>query len=421
MAEFTYSGIDAQGRRVNGTLSAGQKHDAVKQLAGASIKPILLELKSSAVQASGTTHELDNFYPSEAKRPWFSWMSQKAGEVTFPLLKNLLVLIRSGLSLGDALKLLRSRLQDHRQQALCDVLWKHISEGDSLAHAMKACPGYFDASLCNLVAVGEESGNLSVVLQRITSHMEENNRMKKEMLNHLAYPAFIILMVMVVVIIFLYVLLPRIEDMLNTLGGEMNLCASILISCSRILIYVGPILTLGTVIGGFGLRKWYTTVQGKRLCDYLLLKTPVLRSLQLHSIVYKTTNLLGVLLDSGINTTEALKLTEKTINNIHMREKFTKARRMIHEGISLSQAFKTVFFLPTLALDLITIGENTGNISEALKDITAVYREAVTTKLKQLTAAISSLALIFAFCLVGLIAASILLSVLQVSHTLSAG
>mgnify|MGYP000557273877 CR=1 FL=1 len=421
MAIFTYKGINSQGERVTGEIQAEQKSEVISLLAAKKIKPISIETSNKKAQGNNSTHEFENFYSTPKKKKGFTVKKKKGSEVTLPFLKNLLVLIKSGLSLGDALKLLGNRLQDSQQHDLCDVLWRKISEGYSLADAMRAQPNYFDSSVCNLVAVGEDSGNLPLVLERITNHITETKRLQKEMINNLAYPAFIVFMVMVVVIIFLYVLLPRIEDMLNTLGGEMNLCASILIGCSQIFIYLAPILLAASIIGIFSLHKWYHTEKGKRSCDYFLLKLPLLKTLQLHSVVQKTTNLLSVLLDSGVNTTEALRLTERTISNIHMREKFTKARRLIHEGTSLSQAFKEVYYLPTLALDLLSVGENTGNITSSLKEIAQIYQKDLTSRIRKLTTATSSIALIFAFCLVGLIAASILLSVLQVSHTLSAG
>ena len=124
-------------------------------------------------------------------------------------------------------------------------------------------------------------------------------------------------------------------------------------------------------------------------------------------------------MESGINTTESLRLSEKTFNNTQLKAKFSESRQQIQEGASVAIAFNRTQFMPDLALDILTVGENTGNLVNSLREITKIYRRELTHYLQILTAVISSAALIFAFILVTIIALSIIFSVFQVSNSLS--
>jgi len=146
---------------------------------------------------------------------------------------------------------------------------------------------------------------------------------------------------------------------------------------------------------------------------------PLIGKILYYSSLYQTGNLIGTLLQSGINTTETLQLTEKTIENAALKQRFSIAKGQINEGASVSQAFRRQNLMPEVALDILSVGEDTGALANSMNDVTEGFKEELSQRLNRLTTIVSSLALGFAFGLVTLIAIGIVTSVFEVSKTLS--
>jgi type II secretory pathway component PulF len=222
-----------------------------------------------------------------------------------------------------------------------------------------------------------------------------------------------------VVIFFLLFLLPRVEGILNSLGGDMPLIARILIGSSDMALKGGPFAALATAIVAVAFSRWRKTPLGRARTDYWLLRIPFIGKIFLYSEIFQSSSLMGTLMESGINTTETLRLAERTLKNTQLKAKFAVCRRQIQEGLSLAAAFKMTHFMPDIAIDILTVGENTGNLVNSLREITKMNRRDLTRSLQILTGAVSTGALVFAFVLVTLIALTIIFSVFGISSTLA--
>jgi type II secretory pathway component PulF len=166
------------------------------------------------------------------------------------------------------------------------------------------------------------------------------------------------------------------------------------------------------------IRQWRRTASGRRTTDHWLLRLPVIGRIYLYASIYATTNLMSTLLGSGVNTTESLRLVERTIDNRILFAKFAAARKQIQEGVSMAAALQRVHFMPDMAMDILGVGENTGNIVSSLNDINRIYREELTRGLNFLTNATVAVALAFAITLVFIIAVSVVFSVLSVGQSI---
>ena len=235
----------------------------------------------------------------------------------------------------------------------------------------------------------------------------------------MVYPAFICSVAVAVVVLFMTVLLPQIQGMLERLGGEMAWSARILIDGSAFLARFGPFMLVGLIVAALAFQQWRRTDIGRRRSDLWLLRVPLLGKILFFGDLFQVGNLISTLLESGINTTETLRLTERTVKNTELRKRFNVARGQVNEGLSIAQAFQRNQFMPDLAVDILTVGENTGNLAHSMSEITKGFRDELTARLTRLTTLVSTGALIFAFVLVALIAMGIVTSVFQVSRTLS--
>jgi type IV pilus assembly protein PilC len=417
MPRFSYKALDSTGRQVSGEAESSDRKRLLQQLSQKGLRPISVESLGEKVSTDESI-ETSDFFKNSGKRSRFLTIKRSKAAISLEFLKRLLVLLSSGMSLGDAVSLLSRRLSDPQMKDLCEAIWKKLSEGQTLASAMRAHTNVFSISTIHLVEAGEASGNLIAVLERIVAYLEESRDVRRKLISNLTYPAFVLSTAVVVVIILLTFLLPKIQDMLDQLGGDLPLITRILIAGSEGTITYGPFVLAAVIAVVISLRQWRRTASGARRTDYWLLRTPIIGRIYLYSNIYGTTNLMSTLLGSGVNTTETLRLVERTIANVILRGKFSLARKQIQEGVSMAAAIQRVHYMPDLAMDILTVGENTGNIVNSLNDINKVYREELTKSLNILTTATVAVALGGAILLVAVIAISVVFSVLSVGQSL---
>ena len=430
MPSFTYTYRNPEGALSTQTLNALDRKQALMLLKKQGVVALKLEesnpnqankasKKMNLAQWMGGKKNASN--PKHAEKDFSTKGSTTAkGEgIGLNLLKRLYELHKSGMPIGDAVRILQNRLSDREQKALVIGIWRDLSEGLTLAKALSKRTRFFTPSVCHVIQAGEATGHLAPVLAKVIQYLEEKQAIRKKMLSSMAYPSFVTVVALLVVVLFLTVLLPQIEGMLERLGGEMTWSAQLLIDGSNWMLKLGPFLILGLIVLIFGLGQWKRTLTGKRMIDEWSLKIPLIGNIIYYSNLYQTGNLIATLLQSGINTTETFQLTEKTIENAHMKQQFTVAKGQINEGASVTQAFRLQKFMPDVALDILSVGEDTGELAQSMADVTEGFKESLSQRLSALTTIVSSLALGFAFGLVTLIAIGIVTSVFEVSKTLS--
>ena len=424
MAEFEYKARNRDGSVVSGRIEASERRVAMQRLVADGLSPVTLK----AASAKGSSplarigEKLRALKPEQSSGADETRQAHKKGakreRVGLAVLKRLLELHGSGLPAGDSIRILSQRLSEREQKALATALWRDLSEGATLAGAMSRQPKYFSGSVSYVVEAGEATGNLAPILRKVIEYLEEKQAIRQKMIASMAYPAFICTIAIAVVILFMTVLLPQIQGMLDRLGGEMTWSARILIDGSGMLAKAGPFLLVGFIIGALALQQWRRTEGGLKWTDKWLLRLPLLGKIFYYSGLFQSGNLISTLLQSGINTTETLHLTERTVANTELRGRFYSARTQVNEGLSIAQAFRRNDFMPDLAVDILTVGENTGNLSQSMDEVTRGFRNELTKRLSALTNIVSTGALAAAFILVALIALGIVTSVFQVSRTL---
>lgn len=401
MLKFKYK---VAGSGKDGIIFAESKKKALNLLSRQGIQPSILTLIGQ-----------DN---SKSLSDSIKNLNQK---VALPFLKRLLQLHGAGLPLGDTLKILQTRLQDPQLRDLSIALWKDLSEGKSLGNAMKNYPNVFRDDIVYPIEAAEVTGNLAPVLKEIIRLLTEREQLKKKIISGMAYPVVVTCVAIVVVIFFLFFLLPRIESMLNAMGGSMTLPARILIGFSNALLYGLPVAVVGTLVGVFSIKFWRKKSEnGVLITDTWLLKIPVVNNIIRLSEICRVSNLLSTLLGSGVNLTESMRLTERSIRNLYFRRQYQEARSKVNDGVAITNAFKTkqIPFFTDLALDILMVGENTGNMGDSFKEVYALHNEELDVKFGRLTTAITSGALGFAFFMVGVLALGIVSSVMQFSSSI---
>lgn len=414
MPIFKYSARDASGSSTRGEVDALSRKLAVRKLSAQGLRPI--SVSESGLKAAGSAKG-EGFSLSSLTR------SGKAGKldgkVTLPFLSALKELLACGVQAGDALQLMSARLNDPSQKRLANALWDDVRQGRSLSEACRKQTDVFDDSMVSLIEAGEATGNLNNVLGRLVANLEETKEIKSKLSAAMAYPSLLMFVACLLVLLFLFVLLPQIEGLLASLGGDLPLSTKLLIGMADFALGYGWLVVIAGVFCVTGLLSWRRTKAGRLRFDELILGLPVLGSFLREVQVLRMVQVLSLLLENGITMVQSLQMSERSLTNHAMRKRFVEARGKVTEGSSLSGAFKGTGYLDGMALDIFTVGENTGNIVPGLKQLSRQYAERVDKAIKSFIGVVSIGVLIFVFLFVGLVALGIISAVFQLSGSLS--
>ncbi|HXQ81220.1 MAG TPA: type II secretion system F family protein [Opitutaceae bacterium] len=420
MPRFAYKARDQAGQAVESAIDAPNRKDALRLLSarGLSVAAVSEAAEGPAAPAGAAPRRRAQAPPppSEAAagpRPRADTAPRRAERL--PFLESLHDLTSSGMSAGEAVRLLSIRIKEPRQRMLCEGLWARLSEGAPLSRAMEAFPEVFDSATVNLIHSGEATGSLNDTLSRLIEHLTEQRELRAALMTAMAYPVLIVAVSFGVILFFLFFLLPRLQTLLNSLGGKMPVSTQILIGSANFVLHYGIFVALAAAAGLVSFWRWRATEAGREKSDAWLLRMPLVGPFIVSQTVLEFSQTLGVLLQNGITAADALRMTERQIENRVHRRAFGVAIDRVLEGESLSSALTRTGCFPELVLDRVAIGENTGNVVPSLKDIAATYQKGISRQLNMFTKVIAGVILTGVFILVGFIAVAMVMAVFQVS------
>ena len=408
MPRFTYSARDRGGKDVTDVLEAPSRQDALRLLAARGLQVVAVQEAGGGRAARSVAGAAA--VPVELTR-----------KHRLPFLEALHDLLTSGMSAGEAVRLLSVRIKEPGLRTLSGGLWERLSEGAPLSKAMGEFPAVFDASTVSLIQAGEATGSLKDTLERLIAHLNEQRDLRAKLLSALAYPVLLIVVACGLVLFFLFFLLPRLQTLFASLHGELPLSTKILVGGANFALHYGPFIAVAAVLGGISFWRWRQTEAGRLATDAWLLRLPLIGPFVVSQTVLAFSQTLGVLLANGITAVEALRMTERQIANRVHRRAFHGATDRVVEGEALSSSLGRTGCFPDLVLDRLTVGENTGNVVPSLHEIARNYQRIISGQLNVFVNVIATVVLLAVFVVVGFIAFAIVSAVFKVSSSFKLG
>lgn len=395
--------MNASRKAVSGSIDASDRKSAITTLRAQGINA------TSLVEGAADTHKKSTFS--------FSLGTSKS-KIALNFLQKFLQLHAGGLAIGDAIRIMRMRLKNPQEKLLAETIHKEVCEGKTIAAAMRGFSNIFNENTICTIEAGEKTGNLVPVIRNLIEFLETQEAIKKKFIAGMAYPATVCTIGFVVMLIFLLFVMPRLQKMLSSLGGELPTIAQLLVKTSTFALHywwmiIGSVVLL--VIVFFAYRS---TKKGKYNIDKWSTKIPILGMVVKENFYCQTANLLATLLGSGINTTESMTLAEKASDNAYFRERFIDSKKMVLDGIAMTQAFEKNAIFPDLGLDLLSVGENTGDLASSFREVSKIYHTALLEHLNMLMTAVTALAMGVAFAMVTVLAISVITSVLKMTSSM---
>jgi len=311
------------------------------------------------------------------------------------------VMIDAGLPLVQCLEILGSQ-QDNRvfQKILFEVR-QDIESGATLADSLRKHPKAFDDLYCNMVAAGETGGILDTILQRLSQYIEKIVKLRAAVRSAMVYPVAVITIAIGVVWIILWKVIPTFATLFSGLGAQLPLPTRITIGLSN---FIGAWwwLVFGLLgLGAFAITRFHKTYQGRRTIDGLLLKLPVLGNVLKKIAVARFCRTLGTLVSSGVPILEALEITARTAGNAVVEDAIMETRKSIEQGKTIAEPLKATKVFPSMVVQMVAVGEQTGALETMLNKIADFYEDEVDEATANLLAMLEPVMICFLGVVIG--------------------
>ncbi len=335
--------------------------------------------------------------------------------------RQLYALVHSGTPLAQGLGALEHQARSEQWRAIIGDIRARLENGSSLSDAMKAHPSCFDTVYVHMIAAGESSGKLTVLLDRLATLTRKRAHVINTVRAAMAYPVLLASVASLVLAAMLLFVVPRFAEMFNSLGIPLPTMTSALIAASAWLQQFWWALLIALALGGVGLRYYLRSPGGKRFWDGTVLRVPRAGAIIRSFITARIVRLQGLLTDSHLPIQEILRLTRLTTTNVHYAELLARAEDAVSHGEPISSAFRDSNLISPSVYEAIRSGEQSGQVGPLLLELADFLDEENETTLKSLTSIIEPVLLVMMAAMVGVIAMSIFLPLFDVTEMIGPG
>ena len=323
--------------------------------------------------------------------------------------RNLRVMVAAGVSLPRALKILADQTQSKKfNKALLNTS-EEIIKGRSFSVALSKHPTIFSELFVSMVKVGEEAGTLEEVLRVLTDQMEKDHEIRSKIKGAMVYPLVIILAMIIIGILMMIMVIPKLAQVFADLEIELPITTRAMIATSFFLSKFWYLLPIAVLAFLFLARISLKTKTGKLTIDTLVLKIPIIASIIKKTNTAYTARTLSSLIVAGVPIVRSLKVVSRTLGNIYYKEALLKAAEQVEKGNKLAVVlgqYEKIY--PTLFIQMIEIGEETGETSHILEKLADFYEDEVTNATKNLSAIIEPVLMLIVGAAVGFFANSMI-------------
>ena len=330
------------------------------------------------------------------------------------------VMIDAGLPLVQCLEILASQQENKVFQKVLTGTRGAVEGGSTLSAAMRQYEKVFDPLYVNLVEAGETGGILDTILQRLSSYIEKNVKLKRAVKSALVYPVAVLLVAVGVIVLLLWKVVPIFATLFAGLGVNLPLPTRIVIGLSNFIGSIFGLLILMFFVGScIALKVWYGTAGGRMAIDGTLLKLPLVGILLRKIAVARFTRTLGTLISSGVPILEGLDITGRTAGNAVIEKALLSVRKGLEAGRNLADPLKDTGVFPGMVTQMIGVGEQTGAMDAMLQKIADFYEDEVDASVKDLLSALEPIMIVFLGVVVGGIVISMYLPLFSLIGQLS--
>lgn len=412
MPQFSYKARKRSGELVEGVLEVADRSAALIQIQRSGLFPIAVDAPKSGaaadVKRAGKGGGLLSLLPPTLRAQMASKRKPKLQELaTFTT--QMANLLNSGMPLTVALTSMTHLETKGIPSEVSRELKQEVTEGRSLSDAMARQPRIFSDLYINMVRAGESSGALVQVLRRMATHFQQFADVQAKFKSAMIYPVMVICVGILLVVFFMTFMMPKFIDIFNGFAIELPLPTRMLIATSHLFTHYWWLLAMVVVTMFVLFNRFKTSAAGARKLDEWSMKAPVFGNVVQINLFGQFARTLGTLLQNGVPVLTALKITEQVMPNALIKGAIAKTREAVTDGKTLAQPLAQSKLFPQLMIDLVRIGEETGDVPGSLNNIADTYENELQTALRVMSDLIGPVLIIVMALVVGFLLLSIFL------------
>lgn len=406
MPAFQYKASDSAGRIQKGVIDADSEMSAASILQKKGLIPIRIEAGGMKEKPLAGT-DIMGLLKKAANRV-------KTRDVML-FTQDLASLLAAGLPLDKSLVVLSNSAENEAMGAIIREVLEAVKGGAYLSVALSRHPAVFSDFYINMIRAGEAGGVLEKVLVRLGGFLETSQELKEFVSSALVYPVFLLVAGGVSVAILMGYVIPKFSMIFEGMGSALPLPTKILLLVSSGVKYYWWLGIIIIALAFWGFRKYESTEKGRMKIDAIKLKAPILGGIIQKSDSARFSRTLGTLLQSGVPILDAIMLVKEIISNKVIAASLDSVHKRVKEGDRLSNALSSVELFPFLAIQMITVGEESGRMDEMLMKVADNYEKTLRNLLKRLISLLEPVLILVMGVVVGGIVISMLLGIFSIN------
>ena len=392
-------------KTIKGSEEAGSQTEIVAKLRARDF--FIVEVKELKKGAKSSNSEI--FRKRNRKRA-----SVKLNDLTF-FARNLSTTLSSGVTLLRSLEIISIQTGSLGLEKVLKSCFKEIKNGLSFGESIEKFPKIFNPLWVGIVRVGETSGNLPFVLERLAGYLEMKMEFERKIKSAMIYPAILLVAAFLALIVFLKFIFPQFSSLFSQFDVELPPLTQFLFNASNVLQEKFGLVVLIFVLFGI-LFMYLKNLPGtKKVWDKISIRLPILGNLLYLIYLERITSTIYILLDGGLPLVYTLEVTSQCVGSTFFRDKILAVEQRVRDGNTLSEEFSKQGIFPLLISEMSKIGEETGTMPSVFEKVSVHYRKELTTSVERLVAAFEPLMIIFMGIIIGGIVISLFLPIFKIS------
>jgi general secretion pathway protein F len=405
MAQFQYRATDAEGKILEGMIDAADRGVAVARLQDRGLIP--LKVGEPTAQKSGL---------ASISLPTFSFKRGVRGRDLLIFTHEMSTLLAAGMPLDRSLSILTDLSERAELKAIVADVLQSVQRGKSLAEALAQHPKVFPPIYINMVKAGEIGGVLDHVLGRLTDYLERANELRDEVRSAMVYPLILLFTAFISVTVLLTYVLPKFGSIFAHAGHALPFTARMLLATSDAMrsYWWAGVLVAGAI--GFGVTHFLRTPGGRLKWDQFKLRLLLIGDLTRKIAVARFARTLGTLLKSGVPMLQALEIVREVTGNLVLAQAIDEVKVGVRGGSGVAQPLNHTGVFPPLALQMISVGEETGKLDEMLIQVADYFDKEVRQSVKRLTSLLEPALLLFGGVVVAFVVLSMFSAIFSINN-----
>lgn len=375
MAHFEYRGRDPQGITVSGRMEALSAEAVAGQLMGRGVTPTIID------------EVVDSLTFTQRIRRLFGWDAIKREELIL-FTRQMYTISKAGIPLIQGIRGLGQTIKHYRLKKCLDDIADRLESGSELSTALRHHTDVFDGLYISMVHVGENSGRLEEIFDQLSEYQQRDLETRKSIKSALRYPFFVVIALSVALAVVNIKVIPAFAAMFEKFGSQLPLMTRVLIEVSNISVTYWPHLLGALFLLAWGGKRYIRTEQGQRYWGRFKLNIPVVGSIIERGLMARYARSFALMLKSGVPVTHSLELCANAVDNPYVGDRIQTIRTGIERGDSLLRTHTSSQLFTPLVLQMIAVGEESGQVDTLLTEVAEFYEREVEYDLKSLSAKI---------------------------------